>query len=159
MTVFDKAEAGRIRGHLPRTLHENNTWQKPVEGFLKLNWDASLDGAHRRMGIGIAIRKSEGILVSSMSAVKENVTDLGTAEALAAWQAAEVAQRLGLRRVVLEGDALAVINIFKMDEPWLGSYGHILQDAKQRLGQSGRFIMSIVQEMGWHIVLQNWLFQ
>jgi hypothetical protein len=65
---------------------------------------------------------------------KEMVTDPGTAEALAAWHAAKLARRLDLRQVVLEGDALEVVNLLKLDRTWLCSYGYVIQDVKSILG-------------------------
>jgi hypothetical protein len=86
------------------------------------------------MGIGVAVRNHEGALLAALCATKEMVTDPGTTEALAALQAAELARRLDLRQVVLEGDALEIVNILKLDGAWLGSYGYVIQDANSILG-------------------------
>jgi hypothetical protein len=86
------------------------------------------------MGIRVAVQNHDGVLLASLCASRELVTDSGTAEALAAWQAAELTQMLELRQVVLEGDALEIINIFKLDGAWRGNYGYVIQDAKHILG-------------------------
>lgn len=62
------------------------------------------------------------------------VTDPSTTKALAAWHASELARRLDLRQVVLEGDTLEIVNILKLDGTWLGNYDSVIQDAKSILG-------------------------
>ena len=86
------------------------------------------------MAIGVAVQNHEGVLLASLCATRKLVTNFGTVEAPAAWQAAELTRRLELRQVVLEGDALEIINIFKLDRAWLGNYGYVIQDAKHILG-------------------------
>ncbi|XP_059429220.1 uncharacterized protein LOC132163035 [Corylus avellana] len=134
ISAFEKTEAGRCKPQVPLRNHAAHTWQKPPEGFVKLNWDASIDARRQRIGIGVAVRNSNSTLLALLCASKTMLTDPGTAEALAAWHAAEITRRLGLRQVVLEEDALEVINVLKMDEGWLGSYGQVIQDAKTLLG-------------------------
>jgi hypothetical protein len=105
LTAYDRAEEGRRKGLFTQQTGRDATWQKPPESFYKLNWDASIDVARKQMGIGVAVRDHKGMLLASLCATKEQITDPGTAEAIAAWHAAKLAQRLGLRRIVLEGNA------------------------------------------------------
>jgi hypothetical protein len=112
------------------------------------------------MGMGIAIRDYRGKLLVAYCATREFITDPATAEALTAWQAAELSHRLGLQNIVLEGDALVVVNVLRTEETWLGRYGHILQDAKHMISQianagSGKLITSTVKVMVWPMVWQN----
>lgn len=90
-------------------------WQKPPEGFFKLNWDASLDVKRQQMGMEIVVRDHEGGVVASYCATKEFITDPTTAKALAAWRAVELSHHLGLLKIVLEGDYLEVVNGFKQE--------------------------------------------
>lgn len=85
------------------------------------------------MGGGIANRDHDGVMLAAFVGRREGIIDPGVAEALTAWQAVEVSQHLGLCKIVLEGDALEVVNVLKHEGMWMGRYGHLLQDAKQRL--------------------------
>lgn len=46
--VGDLASAGRAPG--------GQVWNKPPAGYMKLNWDASLDRSTKRMGMGGLVR-------------------------------------------------------------------------------------------------------
>ena len=123
-------------------------WQAPHEGFLKINWDASLELAWKRMGMGIAIWDHKGKLLVAFCATREFITDPATSEALITWQAAELSHRLGLQKVVLEGDALEVVNVLRTEELWLGRYRHILQDVKHMLSQYREWKVNHVHRQG-----------
>ena len=45
---FDRADASRGRGATTLTNHIPVKWQKPPDGFLKINWDASLDTSRKK---------------------------------------------------------------------------------------------------------------
>jgi hypothetical protein len=49
--------------------------------------------------------------------------DPASAEALAAGKAAELCHRLGLEKVILEGDAVEVVAAFRCDGGGLGHFG------------------------------------
>jgi hypothetical protein len=59
-------------------------------------------------------------LLASFCATKEFIIDPGTTKALAAWKAMELSHRLGLRKIVLEGDFLKVVNDLKQESVPLG---------------------------------------
>jgi peptidyl-tRNA hydrolase len=54
-------------------------------------------------------------------------------EALAAWNVAELSLSLGLRKIVIERDALEVVQALRKEGTWRGSYGQAVQDANHRL--------------------------
>ena len=121
IATFENINVARGKRQLVREPISN--WQKPLVGFHKLNWNASLDGEHKLMGIGIVVRDHEGSVLAAMCSTKDYITDPGNAKALAAWHVVELSMRLGLVRVMLEGNALRVINVFNQEEQWMGSYG------------------------------------
>jgi ribonuclease HI len=84
------------------------TWQKPPEGVYKINWDTSVDRDRCKMGMGLVVRDHAGQLIAALCASKDHITDPTSAEALAASKAAELCHRLGLEKVILEGDAVEV---------------------------------------------------
>jgi hypothetical protein len=83
------------------------TWQKPPEGVYKINWDASVDRDRCKMGMGMVVRDHAGQLIAALCTSKDHITDPASAKALAAGKAAEaeLCHRLGLEKVILEGDA------------------------------------------------------
>lgn len=148
LDAFERAEAGRSLGRdIARKNLISVTWNKPPVGFLKINWDASVDVSQKRMGMGIAIWDHDGVLLAAFCATRDFTTEPATAEALTAWQAVELSRCLGLLRVVLEGDALEFVKL-KNEETWLGSYGHVLQDAKQKLRQCMEWKVTHVHRQG-----------
>ncbi|XP_059434317.1 uncharacterized protein LOC132167380 [Corylus avellana] len=149
LEAFDKAEVSRSLGRaLAQQTPISVKWTKPPVGFLKINWDASVDVSQKRMGMGIAIRDHGGELLAAYCATRDYITDAATAEALTAWQAVEISQSLGLEKVVLEGDAMEVVKVLRNEEVWLGSYGHVLQEAKQKLCQCMEWKVSHVHRQG-----------
>jgi hypothetical protein len=84
-------------------------WMKPLEGFVKINWDASVNKSQKKMGVGVVVRDSDGAVVAMYCLTKGFITSPSTAEAVGAWAAVDLAQRLGLRRAIFEGDALEIV--------------------------------------------------
>jgi hypothetical protein len=79
-------------------------WSKPKMGWVKLNWDAAMDIPAKKLGLGVVVRDSCGVLVAAKAAIIPFISDPTTGEALAAWSATTLTRDLGLQRVVLEGD-------------------------------------------------------
>jgi hypothetical protein len=50
-------------------------WERPKEGYIKLNWDAAINKLTRRMGEGIVARDDNGLVVASMSASRLLISD------------------------------------------------------------------------------------
>ncbi|XP_059446656.1 uncharacterized protein LOC132178224 [Corylus avellana] len=105
----------------------------PPEGMIKLNWDASLSKEENRMGIGVVARDHVGSVRASLCASRPYMVDPAAAEAMALWYATVVIHPLCLQKVILEGDALEVVNNMKRDGLWNVSYGLVLEDAKNNI--------------------------
>lgn len=114
MMAYALVEQGRGIGALQKQTQaaHPNKWQKPLEGVFKLNWDASNDLARKRMGLGVAVRDHEGKLIAALCATKDYIIYPATAEAIAARKAADLSRRMGLEKVILEGDALEIVTMF-----------------------------------------------
>jgi hypothetical protein len=72
----------------------NEVWQKPPVGSIKVNWDAAVDKARNRVGLGIITRDSNGQPVVMQCATRPYISDPAVAEALAAWTAVELSCKL-----------------------------------------------------------------
>ncbi|XP_042954639.1 uncharacterized protein LOC122291053 [Carya illinoinensis] len=113
----------------------NLIWIPPPAGVYKVNWDAAIKEEASKVGIGIVIRDFEGRVVASRSLQKFMFTDAFTAETQGALQAVCFAKDIGLRRIILQGDALNVVKSLKTDSSESHYSGVLLWDAKHILNQ------------------------
>ena len=85
------------------------------------------------MGVGVIARDHKGTVLAMFCATKRYVQDPTMAEAVAAWEAMELAQRLDLRRFILEGDALEIVQMLRQEGGCGTIYGQLLNDVKEQL--------------------------
>ncbi|XP_059450984.1 uncharacterized protein LOC132181765 [Corylus avellana] len=109
-------------------------WSLPPPEFVKCNWDAAIDLAGKRMGVGIVIRNHVGEVVAAQCSTRPYIVDPMTAEAIAVWTVALFIRSLGVENVKLEGDSLRVVRGLQGDEKCWASVGHLLDDTKLTLG-------------------------
>jgi ribonuclease HI len=135
MEAFTEAEIRRSRGLTPTAVAEVTTWSRPPEGYLKCNWDASLDAERKIMGVGIIVRNHEGSVRAMKCMARPFINDPSTAEAIAAWAAVDMCGQLQFTKVVLEGDSMELVKALRNDDVCWNRYGHLIQDAQifQRL--------------------------
>ncbi|XP_059449513.1 uncharacterized protein LOC132180640 [Corylus avellana] len=88
---------------------EQSKWKAPPVGFIKINWDASIDVGTQRMGMGMVARNNRGEVAAMYCSTKPFVNDPSAAEALAAAQAVHLGRRMAWENIILEGDALEVV--------------------------------------------------
>lgn len=102
---------------ISRGTSESNriSWEPPPLGTYKVNWDTVVRHEVGRVGICIVIRDSEGRVVASMSMQRYMLTDSYIAKSQRALQTDIFAREIGLRRIILEGDALQVIHNVKIN--------------------------------------------
>ncbi|XP_042988658.1 uncharacterized protein LOC122316191 [Carya illinoinensis] len=111
----------------------NQSWQPLEWPLFKVNFDAAYDKNSNRMGLGIAMRDSEGSLQACLIASKEQFFSAAQAERAALQSAMDMCIEMGMNQVIFEGDAKAVIdaiNLKKEDNYW---YGQEIDDLQQLL--------------------------
>ncbi|XP_042982649.1 uncharacterized protein LOC122311907 [Carya illinoinensis] len=86
-----------------------------------------------RIGIGVVIRDSRGRVIASLKSPKDSFPDAHLAESMAALKAVTFCKRLGLERVILEGDAQQVVKAIQDCSEIGNSAGIIIRDIKQLL--------------------------
>jgi hypothetical protein len=91
-----------------------------------LNWDAALDKNQRLIGVGIVARDFEGKVIAAMCSSQRYISDSSVAEAFGARLCAEFGLFLGLRSVILEGDALEVVQELKRVNEDAGHLGNLI---------------------------------
>jgi hypothetical protein len=112
------------------------TWARPPEGYVKVNWDASVNKHHNKMGVGVVVRDSTGAVLAMLCTIRKSITSPAVAETVGAWAAVELAKRMGLRRVIFEGDALEIIQALTRDGESWAIYGQMLNEIKSVLMQN-----------------------
>ncbi|KAF5471101.1 hypothetical protein F2P56_011568 [Juglans regia] len=110
-----------------------DSWSPPPLNVYKANWDASIDRVHSRMGVGVVIRNWEGRVTATLKSSRSIFPDAKLAEAMAALRAVLLCKQLGISRVLLEGDALNVVNDINLETKDWSSAGLIIQDIKAEL--------------------------
>lgn len=111
----------------------NQKWRKPQAGVLKFNWDAALNRKTNRMGVGVVVRDEGGAVLAIKCTTVSSIGDPTIAEAVAAWKAVELCCELGAQRVILEGDALEVVQALRHEDPSWSRYSQLITDARIKL--------------------------
>ncbi|KAF5462224.1 hypothetical protein F2P56_018250 [Juglans regia] len=99
----------------------------------KANWDASVDRANSKVGIGVIVRNWEGRVIATLRAPRKLIPDPKLAESVAALRAVQLCKHIGISKLILEGDALSVVKDLTSETLDWSSTGLILQEAKVEL--------------------------
>jgi hypothetical protein len=72
-----------------RTSHQapllNDRWEKPLLGWIKLNWDTSVDIGGKSVRMGVDARDQDGNVVTARCLMRFFISERDTAVALGAW--------------------------------------------------------------------------
>jgi hypothetical protein len=85
------------------------SWKPPNAGFVKVNWDASLNLKSGMVGLGCVIRNEDGYVIGAKCCACRALVDPLCAEAMAALYALEFCCEMGFVNIESEGDSLQVI--------------------------------------------------
>jgi ribonuclease HI len=124
-----KGDNQEVSLHNPIVPH----WKAPPVGVYKINWDAAIDKSRRIMGVGVIVRDGEGEVVAALHSSQMGITDPATAEAYAAWKAVQFGRDLGLPKVILEGDALVIVQALQKEDPSWHKYGSLIETSRSLL--------------------------
>ncbi|GLT53412.1 hypothetical protein SLA2020_266820 [Shorea laevis] len=92
-------------------------WKAPSCDVYKINWDIAINKSKKLMGMGVIVRDCNGQAQADLQSSRMFIMDPTTAEAYAAWQAMVFGRDLGLYKVQLERDALAIVQVLQNDDP------------------------------------------
>jgi hypothetical protein len=106
-------------------------WQKPPMGVCKVNWDAAVDNHGRRIGIGAIVRDHNGVVLAMLSETVASIKDPATAEAMAARRGVELSKSMGIMKLILEGDALQIVQALQSTGGRWYPYGLIIEDTRR----------------------------
>lgn len=89
-------------------------WKNPPTDMIKVNYDVTVDKIKGCIGFGTIDTDSEGFVLATWSTTKNILVELVVAESLAALHVVELSQKLGLQEIILEGDAVQIVNAIKV---------------------------------------------
>ena len=127
-----KVEFQGTKPSIPKLVHRNHVrWRPPNTDELKINYDGSIFSEDGRVGLGVVVRNSEGVVIASLSQQIPLPATITQVEAPAVRRATEFAMKLGITSAVLERDSEIIHRELICTEPSLALYGHIIHDVKQ----------------------------
>jgi ribonuclease HI len=109
---------------------EEEKWTPPPRNTVKINWDATVAIEKKEIGIGFIARDEKGKFVGAVSKKERIAVEPVVAETLAALFAILWCQEQNYHDVILEGDALQVVNAVNNDRQCSSYYGHLVEDVK-----------------------------
>ena len=102
-----------------------SSWMAPMEGWYKTNWDVAISKEKGLVGMGIVVRDWTGKFVAARSLTKPGFMEPTTGEALASYYAAFFSRDIGIQNLILECDAMKVIQALNSNALNLSRYGHM----------------------------------
>ena len=85
-------------------------------------------------GIGVIVRDWRGKFVGALSSPMSLTHSVAELEALACRKAVEFAAKIGVQRVIFEGDSTMVINALNQSNAGLSSYGIVIGHPQSSFG-------------------------
>ncbi|XP_041004083.1 uncharacterized protein LOC121249437 [Juglans microcarpa x Juglans regia] len=110
-----------------------DVWSPLPMNVYRANWDASVDRINSRMGVGMVVRNWEGLVTATLRSSRSLFPDAKLAEAMATLKVVLFCKQLRISRLLLEGDALNVVNDINKETMDWSSAGLIIQDIKTEL--------------------------
>jgi hypothetical protein len=108
-------------------------WVKPLDGWVKVNYDAAIELPAKRVGIGVVIRDASGEVQAAMTQIIPYINDSVMAESLAAWKAVSFCHDSGFTQVIVEGDSQSLVSALCQDTPCTSSNGAIIEATRANL--------------------------
>jgi ribonuclease HI len=108
------------------------SWKLPNAGFVKVNWDASLNPKSSLVGLGCVIRNENGYVIGAKCYACRATVDPLCAEAMAALFALEFGYEMDFVNIESEGDSLQVIKGLCNPDFSLDRFGHFMDAIKQK---------------------------
>ena len=90
-------------------------WEKPEAGFVKVNCDAAFDGTSGNVGQGCILRDDKGDTISARRVRVESLMSAFHGELIAAIQGSQAAAEMSVGHVIIETDAIEVVQAVYSD--------------------------------------------
>ena len=154
--------------HSP-TVHHSIQWSRPLAGFLKCNFDASLLLSQNTTSFGIIIHDSNGKFVVAKNGVLHYSMNPALAEALSCREALSWLKELDIDNVLVETECLGLHLAITNSSFDATSHGVIIQDCLDLLSNfdnnnfcfarrsANQLAHLLAQAIGFQIVQEVWL--
>ena len=109
------------------------SWAPPPAEFIKINVDASFKEATKSGGWGVLGRDSSSVLCVAAAGPLEQISDAMHAEACALSNAIQIADQMGMGRVIFETDCLNLKHAMTTSDYYYSPIGNLISDLKFRL--------------------------
>ena len=103
-------------------------WRPPTDDFVKVNFDGAIFSNVNKLGIGVVIRNSNGLVFTSLSQQLSLAYSPEDIKALAASKALHFASEIGCSQVVLDGDSQVLMTRLITDKEVLSTNGLLIAD-------------------------------
>ncbi|XP_073132182.1 uncharacterized protein [Henckelia pumila] len=111
-------------------LQITTSWTNPPINFLKCNVDAVIFKDPPRMGYGCIVRNHSGVVINAICGCITGDFNPTTAEAMGVHEALNWLKELKFSNVIVESDALLVVNAFQFEALDVFCLGLILEDCR-----------------------------
>jgi ribonuclease HI len=91
------------------TLNSNKSWKCPDLGYVKVNWDASLNVRNGVVGLGCVNRSDDGVIVGAKCCACMVEASPLLAKCMAAYSALNFYKDMGFFKIICEGGSLQVV--------------------------------------------------
>ena len=123
-------------------------WTAPSLGWVKANWDASLDSQKGLVECAMVVRDHLAKMVVAKCTICKGRTTPLLAEALAALMAIRLCNDMGLQQVHFEGDAKTIVEEMNHGAENQSSLGMVLEDSRKEIQTLLQWKMSFTKRKG-----------
>lgn len=111
-------------------------WEKPQQGWMKVNVDGSYDAQTGTGGIEVVLRDSEGNVIAASCKQLASCRNALEAELLACKEGAVLALQWTFLPFVLEMDCLVAIQMIQSKEKDISELAYLIREVKELLGSN-----------------------
>jgi hypothetical protein len=142
---YQLAQGLRDRPLQEEGIQGQTCWSAPSPGWVKANWDASLDMQKGLLGCAVVVRDHLGKMVVAKCTTRKGRTTPLLAEALAMLMAICLCSDMGLQQVHFEGDAKTIVEEMNHEAENQSSLGMVLEDSRKEIQTLLRWKMSFIK--------------
>ncbi|KAM6576060.1 hypothetical protein CsatB_027897 [Cannabis sativa] len=140
ITKFESPNALFAMGDISKS----NCWRKPDEYTVKVNVDGATFEAHQKFGFGCVARDHHGKLIEAISESRWGCVSAEIAEVIGIKEALSWIKRKGWDRVVVESDALVVVQAINSSVHMPSQFGLLVEDCRTIVASLNNVLISYV---------------
>ncbi|XP_060964982.1 uncharacterized protein LOC133033953 [Cannabis sativa] len=140
ITKFESPNALFAMGDISKS----NCWRKPDEYTVKVNVDGATFEAHQKFSFGCVARDHHGKLIEAISESRWGCVSAEIAEVIGIKEALSWIKRKGWGRVVIESDALVVVQAINSSVHMPSQFGLLVEDCRTIVASLNNVLISYV---------------